>query len=139
MEINDIPNECWWVFCIQKSGQPIGMDMFNKCQDIIKRHPQHFPWETKYNSIPDSVHEGYRNEVNGGVDLGIVPIFKGDNSGVSVGSEKVTYKPLTSDDLRQFFKYFEDADERDRKSLSERKRIWKKWYRKFGLSYRDGY
>ena len=61
----DIPSEVYEAMCIG-SLSIVGMELYNRYQEIVKKYPEHFPWETKYNSIPSEVHEAYAIERDGG-------------------------------------------------------------------------
>lgn len=40
--MKDIPSEVWMVWIIQYINQPIGSELYNKCQEIIKNYPKYF-------------------------------------------------------------------------------------------------
>lgn len=133
--MNVIPNEVLWVWGIRNLGQPIGIDLYNKVQEIIDRFPDHFKWEHTYKSIPQEVHEAYRKErypdlyefkeeINCG--KGILELMRESN----------LTKEKDPNPIETYFKNLEKQKEDVRKEELRIKSIWKKHYSKYKLSYR---
>jgi len=59
----EIPDEVWWAAPFVLHGVPCGTTIAEKCIEIIKKYPQHFPWEAKYYSLPEEVHTAYKKEM----------------------------------------------------------------------------
>lgn len=147
MKAKDIPNEVWWVFCLQYHRYPVGIKTYEKCQEIIKKYPEHFPWETKYNKIPKHVHDAYFKEVSGGKNYFIMPEFdesqgKGLYSQIEEDSEKqkANYTgEATIQNIKDLFEALGKNEERREKEKNDRIRIWNKHYKPYRLEYREGY
>lgn len=123
---------------------PVGMDSYKICMEIIKAHPEEFPWFAKYNSIPEEVHKAYNKEANAPFlqiieewkttipnaeqKTGLVPFI--ENSGTVMG-------PLTLKHLEDFI---QNMDEQDGKRMEAEKKdeaLWDKHYSKYGLPYNE--
>lgn len=145
----NIPEEVFGVYHLQKCNAIIGTETFKEAQRIIDKYPQHFPWEHKYKSIPQEVHDAYNKEI--GNDFASLfkiiqaPLFDGSTRGkgifqsmVDSGVQKA--EPFTNE---SFIKAFQDMNdmftEKERKEQEEEKRkekIWNKHYGKYKLKYR---
>ena len=62
-EFDNAPSKVQWLYMMFRSGQPIGISMFDEC---VKEYPEYFPDEVEYsrkwNSIPQSVHDEHNSE-----------------------------------------------------------------------------
>jgi len=133
----DVPAEVWEVWAIQIAGQPVGMVTWERCNEIIKRHPEWFPWEHKYDKIPKSVHEAYKAEAFPPFDfstlnsqdefVGIIPELPiiNNQNGLSL-----------SEILSAFVKQEKEARERRADKQKKSKALWDKYYSIYGLEYR---
>lgn len=139
----DIPAEVWEVWMIQRSGQPIGMSTWERCNEVIKKYPQFFEWEHKYDKIPQFVHDAYKREAYS-FEL---PMPKGDRGYIDIIPtllsdvevvDTATQKPMTLLEMTTRV-FIADQEERKRKEAAriERKRVWDKHYYKYGLEYRE--
>lgn len=146
-ELNKIPDDVYHVKFIQHCGQPVGSETYNWCQEVISKNPQHFPWEHKYKSIPQEVHDAYYLERNGeSREDQMNRIFKRPQfeEGKGIRSTIVTIPPnppLNWDDLVQALKDSHkrelDQIEKARKDRIEHKKIWDKHYKPYGLEFRE--
>lgn len=60
--MENLPEDVAIVMAYLWTKTPCGSDMYKRIQETVKKYPEYFPWETKYNSIDDSVHRAYENE-----------------------------------------------------------------------------
>lgn len=136
----DIPTEVWEVWAIQMAGQPVGLDTWNHCNEIIKRHPNHFEWEHKYAKIPQSVHDAYKEEAFPPIDfskfkdsgefIGMIPML-------SMMPEPDPPKQITIKEMiANLFKGEREARERKEAAHLKLKALWDKYYSVYGLEYR---
>lgn len=143
----EIPFEVFHVKSILWTKQPVGMDMYNHCQEVINKYPEHFPWEHKYKKVPQEVHDAYQKEAYPEKEelesIGIINCGEGLWSAIQKGQEQYEINKEKNKDktLEQLFQEWEDADnKRINEERLERKRIktiWDKHYRKYGLEYKD--
>lgn len=145
IKIEDIPEDVWWVWTIQWCGYPVGLDTWEKAKAIMKANPDYFPWETKYDSIPQHVHDAYFKEKNAWMTklyketrpesfIGIIPsIMKMDEAMKEYQPEPP--KSL-SEMLRDLAKMEDDKRRREEEEYAKNKSIWDKHYKPYGLEYR---
>jgi hypothetical protein len=149
IKIDDAPQDVFWVLAIQIADRPIGLDTLNKIKVIIKANPKYFPWETKYDSIPQEVHDAYWKEkhdesdkqwaeyVNGkeqdGGFIGLIPTLMQMDA-------QPSYPPSPEKSLSDIFNdlFKQQEDERKRKSEEDKKNkaLWDRHYKPYGLEYR---
>src|SRR3990172_5884584 len=149
-KLSDVPGDVLTVWAYQVSGCPIGQNIYNMLQNIIKKYPDWFPFEAEYRKIPEEVHEAYHKECyphyykplklwdNGDEEIsgpGILPQTEAHAIDLS--------KPITIKDIEDCFKA---AHERGRKAKEDQDKeerrkmiIWKKHYGKYKLSYPKKY
>jgi hypothetical protein len=137
---NDIPYDVQLTKLIQYSNQPVSVDTYNKITDIIKKYPEYFPWETKYNNIPKEVHDRFHLEAYGKNEFSL-DNFNNDNNLGSIyqsikDNENIERKPFTKDDLLNCLKQLEDSENKKRLREQEIIKIWNKYYKKYKLIYR---
>jgi hypothetical protein len=152
MKEQEIPSEVIYVSSLIQSGQPVGTKTYDFIQNTIKKYPQYFPWETKYASIPQEVHDAYRKEV-GGSDAetledmikefesksGVIPSGSGMISQImnaDFSEAKTTNLDFTKADLEAFINSILESDKEYAKEKEREKEIWDKHYKKYGLKYR---
>lgn len=122
-ETKDIPSEVLWVFALQYSCTPVGTSVFEECERIIAKYPEFFPWETKYNSIPQEVHDAYRIENNGGVDFRIMPMFEEGviNNGQGIESQIQNAAPAKQEfTLKDFEDFWNSLGKEEKRRGDER-------------------
>jgi len=144
MNLNDIPNEVWWVHIIKMQGF-CGSSNYQKCKEIVERYPEHFPDEAIYRKIPKEVHEAYDMDTSYNHQsvcelLEFPPLPKGD--GLIAEIEKGEMKPYnrnaTIKDFQEAFEMIEKNWRDEEKAEYERAKIWNKHYAKYGLYYVKG-
>lgn len=147
---NNMPEEVYWIKCLQISTPYIGIDTYNKALEIQEKHPEYFPWETKYKSIPKEVHEAYSKEAYPETHREPRKVFedfeKGDGikagkglmETIREGHTTVTNLP-TMEEMREAFKDMERREEahkeKKRKENLRLRKIWKKHYKKYNLDF----
>lgn len=62
MKLENIPNEVAWVWAIQMSKSPVGMETYNKAQEVIDKYPEWFQQEHIYRNIPQEVKDSFEAE-----------------------------------------------------------------------------
>lgn len=146
-EQEKIPNEVWWAHMVLNAGNPVGSFVYGELERIIKQYPKHFPWETKYNSIPEEVHKAYKLEVYGkDIDylkmtlFDEVPIGKGLEEQIKEAENGAIKMPYTGECTKQdFIDFFNTLAENEKREQEEERRIiniWNKHYKKYNLSYK---
>lgn len=142
--IDDMPNDVFWVFALQISGTSVGLETYNKCVDIVKKYPNWFAWEHKYASIPQEVHDAYWEEINPKFKLS----FESNNKGILEATQEGT---ISSDEFeknkqKSVVQLFEELmaseylnKENERKDRERRQAIWHKHYSKFNLEYKESF
>ncbi len=151
MKSDEIPNEVWWAHSILHIGQPVGSFVYSELERITKQYPEHFPWETTYNSIPKEVHDAYKLEAFGKVaDYRKMPLFdnevplgKGiehEISEMEKGAIKMPYNgECTQQDLIDFFDRLAENEKREQEEKARMIKIWNKHYSKYKLPYKGIY
>lgn len=134
---SDIPSEVWEAVYIASCGA-VGLEMYNRYQEIVKKYPEHFPWETKYNSIPSEVHKAYAIERDGGTFEELIAKAKANALENPTFSENRidTSKPFSFRDV--FDTMVKNENERREKKIEQEKKnktIWDKHYSKYNLEY----
>lgn len=146
--LDDMPQEVYWAKFIgahwdgREFIQMVGTDQYNKIRQIQKKYPEWFPWETKYDEIPEEVHEAYKREaypyLYEAIDVGALTKDKNDSTPVKPWTD--TYDGLTLETLNQFMdEMYNRMEEQERKRKEEKakaKKLWDKHYKKYGLEYR---
>lgn len=136
---DDVPLEVWEVWAIQLVGQPVGMKTWNRCNETIKRYPEYFPWEYKYDKIPKEVHQAYDREAhperyeplnleNREWFTGIIP---------NIPPPEPQPERTISEMFSLLVKQEREAEDRKRAEKKKAKAIWNKHYYKYDLEFRD--
>lgn len=129
-----------WTVCMQTY---CGADTYNQCRQIVRDNPQWFPWEHKYASIPNEVHEAYRKEIELHNEENKVLLPNNGNGlipTILAEAEKRYYPPKDESFATMFRKWWDDAAEQRRKEFEEKeksKAIWNKHYSKYNLEYSE--
>ncbi len=142
----EIPSEVMWAGMIIYYNQPVGTTVYEKIKEIISKYPEHFPWETKYNNIPEDVHSAYKLEAHGKlIDYLKMPLFNETQSGEGVESQinkiqnPTCYKEATKQDFIDFMDLLTKKEEDERNEDIRIRKIWNKHYKKYNLEYRKNY
>lgn len=145
IKAEDIPEDVFWVWNIQHLPYPIDLDTYDKMQIIIRANPKYFPWETKYDSIPQHVHDAYFKEKNAEWDKiweekkeggfkGIIPTLLEMNEMVP-DSISTPEKSLT-EIIADAFKRQDEQRKAEEEKYKQDKALWDKHYKPYGLEYR---
>jgi hypothetical protein len=133
------PKEVYWAWLVLWAKQPIGLAAYTRLQTIIATYPDYFPWEHKYSSIPQEVHDAFYKECYRVKQPQTVEPEK-YGEGILAQIKPAELIPFNAQELMQAFKNFvADIDYAHKRAVAEEKRvraIWKKHYDKFGLEYR---
>jgi len=114
----------------------VGRETMERVRIIIDKYPEWFPWEHKYKSIPQEVHDAYFAEKYP------KPDFKSSTKGIyEQMKEKPVNTNLTIDSLRDMLNKLFDYD-RERALIREYekqkdKELWDKHYSKYNLEYKE--
>jgi hypothetical protein len=146
--VNDMPEDVAWVWAIQMVDRPVGFDTLTEMKAIIKANPKYFPWETKYASIPQSVHDAYWEEKNIGVRklwdetfthtpedggfIGIIPTIMKMAEAPPIPQQERSWTEL----FNTLLKEEQDKRESEKATLKKEKSLWDKHYKPYGLEYR---
>jgi hypothetical protein len=114
--LDEMPMEVKRVFALQGLNQPIGLKRWKEIEEIIEKYPKYFPWETKYNTVPQEVHIAYSEEAYG---MSFINQIK--------NNDIKEYAPATMEEFLEIGKNHEPKDF---------KTIWDKHYSKYGVEYR---
>jgi hypothetical protein len=146
MKEQDIPQEVWWVWAIQWSRKAVGLQTLEDVKHVIRKYPQHFPWETKYNSIPQEVHDAYYKEKHPWVEddiwsrpddesyIGLIPTLMKMNE--IIKEQPPEPEKSISEMFADLFKMEEDKRRRQKEEDENNKALWDKHYKPYGLEYR---
>jgi len=136
---DEMPFEVKKVLAIQYYNQPVGLDTMNMIDDIIARNPTYFPWEIKYKSIPNEVHEAFRNECYPPKNWE-ENIPYGEGIFAEINKQPPINISLTDQSIKEMFEKMFESENRRRKEEKEEKlrvmKIWDKHYKKYNLEYR---
>lgn len=146
-----IPDEVLAAWLISQN-RFLGSESVSMLEATITKYPEYFPWEIKYRSIPKEVHDAYNREANGEwfefkANKGTPAILTGQqyhdaNMGLIQYVEKkgmVAYSSLknfTMNDMLEWVRRMDKADDEKRKRLKAEISIWDKHYKPYGLEYR---
>ncbi len=139
--LNNIPNEVLWASGIIFINHGIGIDTYEKIEEIIAKYPEYFPWETKYNSIPKEVHESYIKEKYPDRDKPIVCTNNGEGLYSKIKNESFIYREYTPEEVGEWFRQLEATIVKERNEVvlqrKKDKKLWDKHYKKYNLEYRE--
>jgi hypothetical protein len=114
----------------------VGIENYEKIKSIIKKYPEHFPWETKYNSLPATVHEEYKRKL--GELVGEYYPF-GETSEQYVEFPDEFNSPMTRDEVTDSFRQLVRMQERDYEFECAELKLWNSHYSKYKLYYRKAW
>jgi len=138
--MKDIPFEVIEAQCLLFLKNPVGMETYKRVEDTVKKYPEYFPWETKYNSINKSVHENYDKELSVLFDSFYprtpMDIKPGEGIVAWESRQKVVKwgEPVDFDELSKNLtnKLNKDSDFKIAKKI-----LWDKHYKKYKLKYQE--
>lgn len=126
----------------------MSLEMSDKFDDIRRRHPVYFPWETRYFEISKSVHDAYFDEMHpNGVFGGFLNTspdggaYDGSPGLVALIDEaglmnSYSPKPFTLEDFDALAQRHLESAAAEAKLFQKAKALWDKHYSKFNLPYR---
>ena len=134
--------EVIWAYFMLKGRQPVGVKIHEQILDVVKKYPEHFPWESKYMSIPKEVHEAFYKECNPDWDKPVEVLNDGKGLMEHIREQGTTaYTSSSNEDLARAFSDMVQWEENRRKEVDKRekevRRIWKKHYKKYSLPYKS--
>jgi hypothetical protein len=121
-----------------------GLEQYNRINNTIKKYPTYFPWENKYNSIPQQVHDEYQALI-GKLNEEIYPKEEKHINilpGEGIFSYSIRKQPIETDFSAEKFKevlqeIFFNIPEKRKKFEKGKAKIWKKVYGKYKLEYNE--
>lgn len=127
------------------SGGMVGLGTYNRMKDIENRYPEWFPWETKYKSIPQEVHDAYLDEKYPNrhkplhwqseyTGIGILKAME-RHQGNRPFKMPETQKEF-SDMWAEIISKEQQMREQEKEKYEVEKKLWDKHYRKYKLEYR---
>lgn len=131
-----------FVACSYNGTFYCGAEQYKRISDTIKKYPEYFPWETKYNSIPKEVHDKYKKLINQLHDT-IYPKVEEVNDmipgeGIYSYINRQPIIPLTKKTMDEALKYmFVTAPKQHALYEEGKRRIWKDVYSKYKLKYHE--
>lgn len=140
--MKNLPTEVIEAQCLLWLKNPVGSDTYNRVVETVKKYPEHFPWETKYNSIDDSVHRAYEDEK----ELLFNSFFPPTPMDIQPGEGMYAYmqrqnaeviscnKPVDWDELSR---NMQNKQKRDEDFSKAKQKLWIKHYKKFNLKYQE--
>lgn len=135
IDVEKIPDEVMWVLMV--SSGFVGRSTYDKCQEIISRYPEYFPWEHKYKSIPKEVHEAYLDEVNPLRHEPIVILEGGLHLRDQIRKEYISInKTVTQKDFEDMFNEMAKMEQERIEKRKKEKALWDKHYKIYGLEYK---
>lgn len=144
IDIQNIPDRVREAIAVRIVGQPVGKELYDRTQQTIKDYPEYFPWEAKYNSIPQKVHEAYGREKY--PFRYHISKFGKDNKPfnklyhvLKINIDAIPKKELTLQTLKELFSnmFLEQEKERERREQEKEraKELWDKYYQSYDLPY----
>lgn len=139
-----MPEEVFTVKAWNHFGTAVGEELFNWAKGVMKKYPEHFPWEAKYDSIPEEVHVAYRNEAFPPIDWeafsansggGIMAVIDESNKEAEARYEENKNKSLAQM-FDEIFEMSEHQRLKEEQAYKVSKAIWDRHYKKYGLPYR---
>lgn len=127
----------------------VGMEYIEERKRLVKKYPEWFPWDVKYNSIPEHVHAAYRAEAFPPMDFsmwnknldddvsakGLIPtILEYNPQPVSMDSSKSWIKQLENLFVEENRRQKELYNQTEKKFYDD-KALWDKHYAPYGLEY----
>lgn len=123
----DIPQEVKeYMSIVAGTGGMMGLKLYQKCKAIEDKYPEWFPWEHKYQSIPQEVHDAYKNEKYS------LELHRKGTSKIVVSFNK----PLL-ELIKEWKENLIKEQEIDKKQLRKDKELWDKHYKKYRLKFRN--
>lgn len=144
--LDDMPKEVYWAkfigitFIGGECVQQVGIDQHNKIREIQKKYPEWFPWETKYDSIPQEVHEAYKREaypyLYEAIDVGAFD-KKNDwpTEAYVCDPDSFTFESMMKS-ISDMHKRQNEEDRKRKQQKAKDRKLWNKHYSKYGLEYR---
>lgn len=137
--IKEIPSDVIWATYIINFVKYVGEDVYNKVEDVIKKYPEYFPWETKYNNVPKEVHEAYIKEKYPYKDKPIT-CTGGILSQMREAEVKdyIDYSKKSLEEVwEDFIRLEEDVRLKEKERYNKDRTLWDKHYKKYNLEYRE--
>lgn len=134
--LNDVPSEVQWACIILNTSHGVGLETYERLEQIVAKYPEYFPWEDKYNSIPKEVHQAYIKEKYPDMDKPIVCTNSGEGIMSAINKDVFVYKQKTAEEIMQWFKDLAAMVKEDNDKEEKEKQLWDKHYSKYGLKYR---
>lgn len=141
----EIPYDVFQVQIMEHYGALVGEETYEWAMEVIKNNPKYFPWWAKYNSIPQEVHDAYRAEAfppitweswsqNANKGDGIMEVIRRAEAKPEIIPEE---KPKSLTELIDFVYEMEEHQKmKEELARKEKKALWDKHYKKYGLEYR---
>ena len=102
--------------------------------EYIRAHPEYFPWEHKYWSIPDEVHQAFYDECYPKVETPAIEEGIGLYAGIHSSDEPAVF---TKKSLYELLDMLQQIDIEKREREQHRRGLWHKHYNKYKLPYRE--
>lgn len=139
----EIPSDIQEYFQIMAiTGGMMGLEMYQRCKAIIENNPTWFPWEHKYKSIPQEVHDAYLDEKNSDRHEPLSFTAMGSSNGIipDIMSKGTVFNYPPKESLSELWQQILEADAKYKKDVLERdkkeKALWDKHYKKYKLEWR---
>jgi len=132
---DNIPKEVAEAMCIRMS-RFVGKARMDRYQDIVARYPEWFPWETKYRSVPQEVHDAYWKEKYPPLDFS--KPRKGLWEQINKKPQKIKKGEAQSivEMLEELFKIEKKQRKKEIARKKKDKKLWDKYYKPYKLEYR---
>lgn len=137
-----IPFEVLEAGLIMQFGSPVGLETYNRIQDVIKRYPEYFPWENLYNSIDSEVHSAFEEEKS----VLYYSFWPRQKLDMKPGEGLIGYmnrktserKDEPAKDLKTCLnEMFVEEPKKQREYEKQLKVLWNKHYKKYGLKWKS--
>jgi len=140
--MENLPEDVAIVMAYLWTKTPVGSETYKRIEETVKKYPDYFPWETKYNSIDESVHRAYENEKEL-LYKSFFPQTKMDiqpGEGIYAWSKRRSQEVIsynTPVDWEELSKSMQDRQKRDEDFSKAKKKLRIKHYKKFNLKYQQ--
>jgi len=125
------------------TGGMMGLEMYRRCKSIVENNPTWFPWEHKYKSLPQEVHDAYLDEKNPDRHLPFAFETMRGNNGVipDIRNKEAFFDCQPKESFLEMWHDFVKTLEKERKEREEiensDKALWDKHYKKYELEWRS--
>jgi len=138
MKFENIPFEVLKVSLYKGVNRYVSAETYKRLQATIDKYPEYFPWEHKYKSIPQEVHDLYHKEE---IEL-YYSHYPRSGGGMKEGEGIVAYMRRVQEEnknkpVKPLVEVIEDVFTKENQYNILKKKLWNKHYSKYKLKYNE--